>query len=185
MGKMTWNDAANAKLFAAIMTVYEIQPQGSKIEEVARLVGPDCTAEAVKHQLRKYKTRNPKTASPAGAAAGNASTPSYSARKPAAKRSANTTTPGSKGGRKTVARQGSDTDDEELPETPTRATKTERPTSGGSALKRSLTADPGVDEEDGDEGEASAFKKIKTEGEAEEVAFQDAFFGGGYEDYAY
>ena len=36
---MTWNAAADAKLFAAVMTVYDVKVSGNKLQEVAALMG--------------------------------------------------------------------------------------------------------------------------------------------------
>ncbi|KAK4920839.1 hypothetical protein LTR28_012838, partial [Elasticomyces elasticus] len=54
---MTWTPQADAKLFAAVVKVYEIKlGGGEKLQQIARLMGSDCTAKAITHRIAKIKS---------------------------------------------------------------------------------------------------------------------------------
>ncbi|TKA63233.1 hypothetical protein B0A49_08466 [Cryomyces minteri] len=50
---MVWNAQADAKLFAAVLKVHDLKLDK---EALAQEMGPDCTAYAIAHRIKKIKT---------------------------------------------------------------------------------------------------------------------------------
>ncbi|KAL2350468.1 hypothetical protein BJ546DRAFT_1068098 [Cryomyces antarcticus] len=50
---MVWNAQADAKLFAAVLKIHDIKLDK---EALAQEMGPDCTAYAIAHRIKKIKT---------------------------------------------------------------------------------------------------------------------------------
>ncbi|CAK1366510.1 unnamed protein product [Cercospora beticola] len=48
---MTWNDEAQAKLYAIILQVCDVKPSEAQKVEIASRMGPDCTAKAITHKI--------------------------------------------------------------------------------------------------------------------------------------
>ncbi|KAG9594380.1 hypothetical protein KCU77_g10715, partial [Aureobasidium melanogenum] len=69
---MTWDAAADAKLFTVVMAVYDIKISGAQNEKIAKLMGDDVTPKAITHRLSKIKAQ---------ASSFDPSTPSTSSRK--------------------------------------------------------------------------------------------------------
>ncbi|CAD0114004.1 unnamed protein product, partial [Aureobasidium uvarum] len=54
---MSWDAAADAKLFTVVMAVYDIKISGAQNERIARLMGEDVTPKAITHRLSKIKAQ--------------------------------------------------------------------------------------------------------------------------------
>ncbi|KAG9672064.1 hypothetical protein KCU99_g5246, partial [Aureobasidium melanogenum] len=54
---MTWDAAADAKLFTVVMAVYDIKISGAQNEKIAKLMGDDITPKAITHRLSKIKAQ--------------------------------------------------------------------------------------------------------------------------------
>ncbi|KAG9657116.1 hypothetical protein KCU64_g5412, partial [Aureobasidium melanogenum] len=80
---MTWDAAADAKLFTVVMTVYDIKISGAQNEKIAKLMGDDVTPKAITHRLSKIKAQ---------ASSFDPSTPSTSSRKRGTPSSTSTST---------------------------------------------------------------------------------------------
>ncbi|KAI5248177.1 hypothetical protein E4T43_01506 [Aureobasidium subglaciale] len=89
---MNWNATADAKLFTAVMVVYDVKISGAQVSKIAQIMGDDCTAKAITHRLSKLKNG---TSFPATSASATPKTPASSARK--GKFSNNVATPSKSG----------------------------------------------------------------------------------------
>ncbi|KIW52787.1 hypothetical protein PV05_08407 [Exophiala xenobiotica] len=99
---MTWNADADAKLFAAVLATSAVKIE---YDDVAQLMGPDCTKKAVIHRINNIKSK----AKEAGLvdAVGTATTPK---------------TPGKRG--RKVKTEPDDDDNNASDESPTKKSKT-------------------------------------------------------------
>ncbi|KAG9846532.1 hypothetical protein KCU98_g1220, partial [Aureobasidium melanogenum] len=138
---MTWDAAADAKLFTVVMAVYDIKISGAQNEKIAKLMGDDVTPKAITHRLSKIKAQ---------ASSFDPSTPSTSSRKrgtPGSK-STSTKTPnttkgkGSSNGKTlsathtiTTIMHDNGSDDEEDFDTPTKAANFKKRKLGGKGPK--------------------------------------------------
>ncbi|KAJ9628575.1 hypothetical protein H2203_002476 [Taxawa tesnikishii (nom. ined.)] len=125
---MVWNAEADAKLFVAVMKVYDVKVAGNKLNEVAQMMGPDCTAKAITHRLAKLRSQ---------AVGGSSATPPTNAKSTTKRAPARSTQSGSaksKAGGEATKRSrvdaelsGEDDDDDEEggEETPTKKVKME------------------------------------------------------------
>ncbi|KAI5251809.1 hypothetical protein E4T42_03941 [Aureobasidium subglaciale] len=75
---MNWNAATDAKLFTAVMAVYDVKISGAQVSKIAQIMGDDCTAKAITHRLSKLKNG---TFFPATSASATPKIPASSARK--------------------------------------------------------------------------------------------------------
>ncbi|KAG9561427.1 hypothetical protein KCU71_g10857, partial [Aureobasidium melanogenum] len=84
---MTWDAAADAKLFTVVMTVYDIKISGAQNEKIAKLMGDDVTPKAITHRLSKIKAQassfDPSTPSTSSRRRGTPSSTSTSTKTPA------------------------------------------------------------------------------------------------------
>ncbi|KAI5205790.1 hypothetical protein E4T39_02813 [Aureobasidium subglaciale] len=53
---MIWNAAADAKLFTAVMAVYDVKISGTQVSKIAQMMGEDCTPKAITHRLSKLRS---------------------------------------------------------------------------------------------------------------------------------
>ncbi|KAI7154447.1 hypothetical protein KC349_g7645 [Hortaea werneckii] len=53
---MVWNAETDAKLLSAILQVCDVKINGVKLDEVAALMGPECTPKALTHRLAKFRS---------------------------------------------------------------------------------------------------------------------------------
>ncbi|KAK5999780.1 hypothetical protein QM012_005186 [Aureobasidium pullulans] len=54
---MTWDAAADAKLFTVVMAVYDIKISGAQNDRIAKMMGDDVTPKAITHRLSKIKAQ--------------------------------------------------------------------------------------------------------------------------------
>ncbi|THY58999.1 hypothetical protein D6C97_04242 [Aureobasidium pullulans] len=54
---MTWDAAADAKLFTVVMAVYDIKISGAQNDKIAQMMGSDCTPKAITHRLSKIRAQ--------------------------------------------------------------------------------------------------------------------------------
>ncbi|KAH0361628.1 hypothetical protein KCU65_g8634, partial [Aureobasidium melanogenum] len=159
---MTWDAAADAKLFTAVMAVYDIKISGAQNEKIAKLMGDDVTPKAITHRLSKIKTQ---------ALATGPSTPGTVSRKrntPGSK-AASTSTEGKGSNGKTLSATHTRTtimhdngsDDEEDFDTPTKTTEfKKRKTNGKGPKIEDADASgffPGMGGDEDDNGDAFDF----------------------------
>ncbi|KAK0259560.1 hypothetical protein LTR91_013177 [Friedmanniomyces endolithicus] len=52
---MIWNAEAHAKLLAALMQECDVKPNQENYAALAKLMGPDCTPKAIRHQVSKFR----------------------------------------------------------------------------------------------------------------------------------
>ncbi|KAH0343525.1 hypothetical protein KCU81_g5142, partial [Aureobasidium melanogenum] len=163
---MTWDAAADAKLFTAVMAVYDIKISGAQNERIAKLMGDDVTPKAITHRLSKIKSQ---------ALATGPSTPGTVSRKRNApgSKSTSTKTPASTKGKGsngktlsathtiTTIMHDNGSDDEEDFDTPTKTTDLKKRKLGAKGPKIE-DADasgffPGMGGDDDDNGDAIDF----------------------------
>ncbi|KAH0380256.1 hypothetical protein KCU92_g7683, partial [Aureobasidium melanogenum] len=164
---MTWDAAADAKLFTVVMAVYDIKISGAQNEKIAKLMGDDVTPKAITHRLSKIKAQ---------ASSFDPSTPGTTSRKrgtPSSK-SASTKTPNTTKGKGsngktlsathtiTTIMHDNGSDDEEDFDTPTKAVNIKKRKLGGKGPKiedaDGMGFFPGMGEDDdGGNGDAVDF----------------------------
>ncbi|KAH0149661.1 hypothetical protein KCU67_g10971, partial [Aureobasidium melanogenum] len=163
---MTWDAAADTKLFTVVMAVYDIKISGAQNEKIAKLMGDDVTPKAITHRLSKIKAQ---------ASSFDPSTPGTSSRKrgtpgsKAASTKTSNTTKGKGSNGKTLSATHTITtimhdngsDDEEDFDTPTKAVNFKKRKLGGKGPKiedaDSMGFFPGMGGDDDGNGDAIDF----------------------------
>ncbi|KAK0265116.1 hypothetical protein LTR91_008333 [Friedmanniomyces endolithicus] len=163
---MIWNAEAHAKLLAALMQECEVKPSQENYAALAKLMGPDCTPKAIRHQVSKFRNTalakddsadgNDSKAKPAKTA--TPKTPKPTAPKKRSKKAARTPSP-----------QADDDGDGEEGTGPTPPPTTSRPKREGAKRDYAMLAG-GDEEEEGNEdgeeegvGEDGMGKRVKIE----------------------
>ncbi|KAK0936151.1 hypothetical protein LTR29_012249 [Friedmanniomyces endolithicus] len=149
---MIWNAEAHAKLLAALMQECDVKPSQENYAALAKLMGPDCTPKAIRHQVSKFRNTalaKDGSADDSDSKAKPAKTATPKAPRPTAPKKR------SKKAARTPSPQAGDRDDDDGGAGPTPPPTNSRPKRQGAKRDYAMLAG-GDEEEEGDGGEEGA-----------------------------